>query len=203
MAYADAYEKFIMVDIGAAGRQSDGGVFQNSEIGRQLINNELNVPPPAPIHGGVKLPYVFVGDEAFALSNFMMRPYPRSSQLCMKKRVFNYRLSRARRIIETAYGLLSNVWQVFKSPMRTSLSVTIEVTKACVCLHNFLIMFDKLRKLQPKSIEVIENDLEINFCEDVQASRTSVNTIRENFANYFMNEGAVDFQWHKAINGDF
>lgn len=105
-----------MVDIRAAGRQSNGGIFYDSSIGSRIINNEINIPAPAPLVPGRKqLPYVFVGDEAFALSSTMRRPYPRSSQLSLKQKVFNYRLSRARRIVETAFGLLCNVWQVFKS----------------------------------------------------------------------------------------
>ena len=77
MAYADAHEKFTMMGIGAAGCPSDGGVFQNSDIGKNIINNAINIPAPAPIvPGGIQLPYVFIGDEAFALSPFMMRPYP-------------------------------------------------------------------------------------------------------------------------------
>lgn len=47
MAYADAHKKFIMVDIGAVGRESDGGDFQNI-IGRKILNNEINIPAPVP-----------------------------------------------------------------------------------------------------------------------------------------------------------
>ena len=45
------------------------------------------------------LPYVFLGDDAFALKTFMMKPYPQSD-LSIDKRIYNYRHSRARRISE-------------------------------------------------------------------------------------------------------
>lgn len=136
-----------MVEIGSAGRQSDGGVFNHSESGQRLKNNELGIPQAEPlIPGGKKFPYVFLGDEAFALSNFMLRPYPRSSNLDLRKKVFNYRLSRARRIVEAAFGTLTSVWQVLRTTIKTCVPVTMEIIKACVCLHNFLIIHNQEKK---------------------------------------------------------
>ncbi|KAB0790108.1 hypothetical protein PPYR_15575, partial [Photinus pyralis] len=70
----DADLCFILVDIGSPGRQSDGVVFRSSEIGRAL-DNSLNMEP-LPSNSSNITPYVFVGDEAFALTTTMMRPFP-------------------------------------------------------------------------------------------------------------------------------
>lgn len=96
MAVVDSDYKYVFIDVGAEGRQSDGGVLKNSKFGRALINKELDTPPPARLPGAtVVAPYVFVGDEAFQLREDFMRPYP-AKQLRDDRIVFNYRLSRAR-----------------------------------------------------------------------------------------------------------
>lgn len=108
MAISDAKYRFLMLGIGAEGRQSDGGVFRSSEIGIGFENGNMNLPEPIQVEvNGPELPYVLVADEAFALTSYMMRLFPRSKHLNVKKKIFNYRLSRARRVVESAFGLLA------------------------------------------------------------------------------------------------
>jgi hypothetical protein len=78
-----------MVDIGAAGRQSDGGVFSSSEFGKAIIENELPLPAPLELDGH-NLPCVFVGDAAFPLRPNLMKPYP-GRFLPAAKSIFNLR----------------------------------------------------------------------------------------------------------------
>ena len=69
--------RFILVDLGDAGRHSDGGILSNSEFGRALENDSLSLPEPCPPPGSMhNLPFVLLGDEAFPLKMNMMRPYP-------------------------------------------------------------------------------------------------------------------------------
>ena len=69
MAAVNAGNKFTLVDIGAAGRQSDGGVFVSSNFGAALNNGSLNLPPPPQklSEDEQEYPFVFVWDEAFPL----------------------------------------------------------------------------------------------------------------------------------------
>ncbi|KAJ8927684.1 hypothetical protein NQ314_019842 [Rhamnusium bicolor] len=115
LGIADAHSRFIIVDIGAQGRLSDSGTFKKSTIGRGFENGSFNLLPPVRIpEMNTELPYVLVGDEAFALSNYMMRPHPRSGGLDRRKKVFNYRLSHARRMVESAFGILATRWYIGK-----------------------------------------------------------------------------------------
>lgn len=88
LAVSDANYCFTLVDIGAEGRQSDGGIFANSKFGQRFERNEINLPQPSEIEpSGPLLPYVLVADEAFALTHYMMRPYPRSGRLNRQRKV--------------------------------------------------------------------------------------------------------------------
>lgn len=77
MAICDYRYRFIAIDIGAQGRQSDGGVFQNSEIGIKFRNNTMKIPGNREIfEGGPILPFYLLGDEAFGLKSWLITPFP-------------------------------------------------------------------------------------------------------------------------------
>ncbi|KAK5643275.1 hypothetical protein RI129_007120 [Pyrocoelia pectoralis] len=210
-AIADADLCFILVDIGAPGRQSDSGIFRSSVMGRKLESGSLHVPNPSVLDGNImqelNLPYVLVGDEAFALSHFLMRPYPRRSNLDRRKKIFNYRLSRARRVVESAFGILSGRWRIYRRPINASIDTTIKIVQATVCLHNFL-MKDKTNVDRARySIEDCLGEESLGL---VDSGRTGSNTystrasmIRETFATYFEGPGAVPWQWEKVLRNEY
>ena len=73
----DYLHRFILINIGEAGRHSDGGVLSNSEFGKALENGSLSIAGPCPLPGSTNsFPYVIVGDEGFPLRMNMLRPYP-------------------------------------------------------------------------------------------------------------------------------
>lgn len=66
-----------------------------------------------------------------------MRPYP-GKGLTDDKRIFNYRLSRARRISENAFGILVQKFRIFSRRLQGNPeNITTLVLAACV-LHNFI-----------------------------------------------------------------
>ncbi|KAH8008905.1 hypothetical protein HPB51_007561 [Rhipicephalus microplus] len=75
MAVVDSNLKFVAVDVGAYGRQSDGGTCNNSRFGRALENSLLCLPKPRRLPGDTTIaPHVFVGDEALQLRPDFLRP---------------------------------------------------------------------------------------------------------------------------------
>lgn len=139
MAACDNTYKFTLVDAGAYGSNNDAGVFSRSEFGKALLNDRLNLPRGvAQLPGSaIETPCFFVGDEAFQLTRNMMRPYS-GRGLEETKRIFNYRLSRARRTIENAFGILVSRWRVFRKPICMQPATVDKIIMASICLHNFL-----------------------------------------------------------------
>ena len=78
--------------------------------------NTIHVPKPEPLspNSTHPYPYVFVADEAFPLRTYIMKLYAHRG-LNATERIFNYRLSRARRIVENAFGILATRFRVFRT----------------------------------------------------------------------------------------
>jgi len=77
LALVDANYCFIAVNIGAVGKSSDSNVFKKSNIRRKLESNQLGIPGSRPLpndENGKCMPFVIMGDEAFALSEHVLRP---------------------------------------------------------------------------------------------------------------------------------
>lgn len=65
--------KFTFVQVGDFGRASDGGVYQNSFLGRGMEAKTLSLPADNPLPGsGAQgpMPYTMVADAAFPLKTF-------------------------------------------------------------------------------------------------------------------------------------
>ncbi|XP_068692685.1 uncharacterized protein [Montipora foliosa] len=136
LAIADANAKFTAFDLGAAGSQSDGGVFKNGSLGNICKTHNF----PAPGHFDQRMldvPCYLLGDEAFALDEHLMKPYPYRSAMGDQK-VFNYGLSRAR-IVENAFGILCERFRVLLRTLELDVTSAMQVVRACITLHNFLL----------------------------------------------------------------
>lgn len=129
MACANADGIFLTIDVGEAGRMSDGAVFWSSTLGRLLNKKKILIPKSTPLlNEGVNFPFYFVGDEAFPLQTNLMRTYPQRV-LDNEKRIFNYRLSRGRKSIECAFRMLTSKFEIFQRPILCQENTAISVIK--------------------------------------------------------------------------
>jgi len=208
MAIANANCQFIYCSVGTNGRVSDGGVLNHTNFYEKLINNGLQIPEPTQLPQSNRvLEYVFVSDEAFAMRPDLIKPYNRDS-LNKERRIFNYRLSRARRVVENTFGILASRFRIFHTSINLKVENIETVVLACCALHNFL------RKISPQSYtppgsmdteNIINHCVELgercdhermhNLQRNMRGQRLeSAKIVRQNFNEYFNQEGSVAWQ---------
>ncbi|XP_066926920.1 uncharacterized protein [Clytia hemisphaerica] len=207
--------EFLYADVGANGRNSDGGIWDQCKLKQSLEDGSINLPPPQNLPGR-KIPFVATGDDAFPLKNYTMKPYPQKS-LTVEKRIFNYRLSRKRRISENGFGILANKWRIFRRPIALGPEKVKEITLATIALHNLQRSSTSVGKIdlpaglidhETGSGELIEgswrnevpsrNYFSLENDRHGNCSTNIAKSIREEFTDYFNLEGAVNWQWKSA-----
>lgn len=138
-AVAGPNYKFITIDVGAYGKESDGGIFAHSKISEQLERGEMRSKTVTALPGtNIKVPHVLLADEAYPLKTFLMRPFP-ATQLGPSQIIFNRRLSKARQVIECAFGIISSKWRVLQTGIEVEPDFADNIVQ-CICLlHNIVI----------------------------------------------------------------
>jgi len=213
MAVVNANYSFTFVDIGCQGRISDSGVLRNTSFFKKLDTDKLKLPHEEILpNTDVSLPYVFVTDAAFPLSTNMMKPYSGVYEKGNAKRIFNYRLSRARRVVENVFGIMVSVFRVFRGPILLEPEKVTTITMTCVLLHNFLRrskssssfytppgIFDSESNdgsIVPGSWRSEQNDSSSMFPLQRLPRRSGLNAkiVRDQFSEYFVTNGKVAWQ---------
>jgi hypothetical protein len=210
LGLVDANYKFLWVDVGIPGSNSDAGIFNASTLKQALESDTLGVPAPAPLPGDDKpTPYFLVGDDAFALKTWMMKPHAQRN-LTHDQRIFNYRLSRARRIVENTFGILVHRFQVLLTTIQLPPENATRVVMACVTLHN--LMRTRYPKLQNQALDVERDDHNIvpgawrqgvDLPEVSQGSRAANPAVvaknQRNYLTEYVNSDAGAVPWQDSM----
>jgi hypothetical protein len=93
----------------------------------------------------ITLPHVFVDDEAYRLTTYLMKPYCRRT-LDKSQAIFNYRLSRARRVVERAFGICASKWRILDKAIETEVDTGVEIVNCIALLHNIIIDVEGLHE---------------------------------------------------------
>lgn len=214
MALVDADYKFINVSIGAQGRMGDATVFSQSGLNQNMLNNTLNLPsdsflPGESISTSKPIPYVIVADDAFPLRKNIMKPYAQKG-LSDGKRIFNYRLSRARRTSENAFGILASVFRIFFTKINLDPDTVKEITLACCILHNVLRTLSRDSYTPLNSVDYVDdgniiegewrNEGQSPFLDKInnfsgRKKAYDAEDVRNKFKNFFQTVGIVPWQY--------
>ena len=137
----DARYKFLSVDVGAFGRQSDSGVFSQSNLYQRLESGSFPFPQPKQIPGTTtKLPYVILGDQGYPLKDYLMCPYDTdNAAFCREIAAYNYRHSRARQTVECAFGIHVSKWRCLNTELQVLPEQVDKLVLTACFLHNLII----------------------------------------------------------------
>ncbi|XP_037933215.1 protein ALP1-like [Teleopsis dalmanni] len=216
LGIVDAEYKFLYANVGCQGRISDGGVFNNSAFYKHFKNETLGLPKEMTLPGSTnKVPFVFVADDAFPLKPNILKPYSGKHDKGSIERIFNYRLSRARTVVENTFGVLSSVFRVLRKPIQLQPEKASIIVLACIHLHNFLRSSSSSKHLyNPPGTLDSECDgivtpgtwrTDTNDCNSFKSLRKVARKppaqgedIRKLYGEYFMDAGKIPWQDYYA-----
>uniref|UniRef100_A0A3Q2XUA1 DDE Tnp4 domain-containing protein n=1 Tax=Hippocampus comes TaxID=109280 RepID=A0A3Q2XUA1_HIPCM len=161
-AVVDSSCRFIDIFIGWPGSVHDARVFANSPLYQNRTSGSLFWGDKRDI-GGVPVPLVLLGDAAYPLSTWLMKPFSDNGRLTQPQKDFNYKHSRARMVVENAFGRLKGRWRILLKTQDTHLENLNNIVAACCTLHN----------LCEKWGEYFDNEWMVASCEN---DKTTVET---------------------------
>ena len=132
---ADHKYRFIDVYTGWPGSVHDASVFANSPIYKKGIEGRLFNGLKKSI-GSKDVPVCLLGDSAYPLKSWLLKPFPHNGLLTRSQQLFNYRLSKARIVIENTFGQLKGRWRCLIKRLDAKPENTPIIIMACCILHN-------------------------------------------------------------------
>lgn len=182
-------------------------------------NNTLFIPKARPLPDtNCLLPFCLVGDEDFPLKTYLMRPFAKRNLRNNDQRIFNYRLSKARQVVENTFGILVSRWRILEKPLALKLSTIETIIQAVTCLHNYIIttntannqyLYEGMVDHEDANGEIIpgnwrnlvrENGNFINPLGRIGANVGTAAAIRQReiLTQYFVfEEGSISWQWEQ------
>ncbi|XP_070390818.1 uncharacterized protein [Dermacentor albipictus] len=155
LALVDHKYRFRYINVGSPGRCHDAYVYHRSRLA-DAVKGPLFRRPLATI-SGTAVPPLILCDQAFPLTVNLIKPFSHRAQLSEEQRLFNYNLSKARRIVENAFGRLKARFRFILKRMECNIDNARLVIRACCALNNVCEHFGDT-VLQQWLVEAQNND---------------------------------------------
>lgn len=166
-------------------------------MGECIRNKFFDLPPPKILpNTNIQAPHVFLGDEAFPLLTNLLKPYRRAdASTDVTKTNFNYRLSRARRLVENAFGILANRFRIYHTTIDLNVSTIEMVVTSCCIIHNLMLDENPIAENSNEFVNA-ENDDDLDSFVDIDQPDNDLEAIaiRNIFKDYVNGAGAVPWQ---------
>ena len=149
-----------------------------------LDDDKFVVPKPQKIPDSDRVaPFVLLGDDAFGLKTYLMKPFPQGG-LTDEKSVYNYRHCRARRISENLLGIILNRWCVLQAPILLSPESVKNVVIAILVLHNYLRQVHHIVPIAPVVLLMAKTQQDLHLGTGVKTKKHPIhssNWVHSNF----------------------
>lgn len=134
-AIVDCKGRFWNVNAGRPGSLHDSRVLRLSTVW-ELANSRNHFSCHSRDISGVDVGYYIVGDSAYPLKNWLMKPFPDTGKLTAEQQNYNRKLGRGRVVVENAFGRLKGRWRCLMKRNDCDLSLVKSMVLACCALHN-------------------------------------------------------------------
>lgn len=134
-AVVDHKYLFRDICIGWPGSVHDARVFAHSSLYKKATEGQILNGPCMNVASESISPFL-IGDSAYPLLPWVMKPFPHNNALSDAQKNFNYRLSRARIVVENAFGRLKARWRHLLKQNEMDVIKVPAIIHSCCILHN-------------------------------------------------------------------
>ncbi|XP_028297768.1 protein ANTAGONIST OF LIKE HETEROCHROMATIN PROTEIN 1-like [Gouania willdenowi] len=135
-AVVDHDLKFWNINIGWPGKVHDARAFANSSLYQRAQSGTL-LPNWTETFEGVDVPLLILGDAAYPLLPWLLKPYPEGRGATQAQTAFNHRLNEARMTVQKAFGRLKSRWKCLLKRCDAHITFVSYIVSACCVLHNY------------------------------------------------------------------
>ncbi|XP_051987732.1 uncharacterized protein LOC127647504 [Xyrauchen texanus] len=134
-AVVDGKGFFWDVCVGYPGSVHDARVLRQSHLWEALSDGELLGQNKVSI-SGCDVGHYLIGDPAYPMQNWLMKPFSDTGRLTPEQHTYNYRLSSARSVVEMSFGRLKGQWRCLLKRNDCKLELSKRIALTCCVLHN-------------------------------------------------------------------
>lgn len=133
-AVVDGKGQFWDLNVGTPGSVHDSRILGRSAFYQTATNGYF--PGRLKRVGDMDIGYYILGDSAYPIHSWLLKPYPDNGRLTAGQRLYNLTTSRARAVVEHAFGRLKGRWRCLLKRNDCNIELVKDITLTACVLHN-------------------------------------------------------------------